>query len=586
MSIDCVRRPHHATRLHQPRMTLCAAAAVALLATATASAAEPAVPQVPDNVKAAAAAINADAKMQALLKELTSPEAQKERFNNLVEIARIASPSRFEMRRQAEITKRLTAEWGFDAKDIPTQLDGVLPGAGLQIVDGVPVYNVCVVIPGIYKNQADAKSYKGQFAKVLMEGHIDSVNPGVLPPEDRPYEPVKLQPASAPIVKSREELAALPDELHFDKAGRVIEDEQYKRAYQRYANLEDAQKKGGVRLYVPGITDAMINTVAVMQAAQLMKKHGITPVYDIWVCGTAGEEGKGNLCGMKQLYGYSQDAGKGNNALNFVANFAADSTNPGSGTVNYLGSYRFEIEYAEPEGFAYGDAARPSALSAMSRAIAAIADIKTPWDLDKKAERTTYTVGKAECTKPEAGKRSTHCTLMVDMRSPTQPPLSAIRAQIEPQFKKALDAENAAYGLKSSDKNAVTMKLVWFGDRPASQRTRYDDVAVTAWWEASRLADVDVIDGMKLRASSLNDNVPAAVGVPTINMNVGTPAARGGGHTWYEWGIPGDGVAEGKRIYKMILSALIASGYKTADGKVIAPAAAPIGPRTTEEMFK
>ena len=80
-------------------MTLCAAAAVALLATATASAAEPAVPQVPDNVKAAAAAINADAKMQALLKELTSPEAQKERFNNLVEITRIASPSRFEMRR-------------------------------------------------------------------------------------------------------------------------------------------------------------------------------------------------------------------------------------------------------------------------------------------------------------------------------------------------------------------------------------------------------------------------------------------------------------------------------------------------------
>ena len=76
------------------------------------------------------------------------------------------------------------------------------------------------------------------------------------------------------------------------------------------------------------------------------------------------------------------------------------------------------------------------------------------------------------------------------------------------------------------------------------------------------------------------------MGVPTINMNVGTPAARGGGHTWYEWGIPGDGVAEGKRIYKMILSALIASGYKTADGKVIAPAAAPIGPRTTEEMFK
>ena len=43
----------------------------------------------------------------------------------------------------------------------------------------------------------------------------------------------------------------------------------------------------------------MINTVAVMQIAKLMKKHNIRPVYDIWVCGTTGEEGKGNLCGMK-----------------------------------------------------------------------------------------------------------------------------------------------------------------------------------------------------------------------------------------------------------------------------------------------
>lgn len=576
-----VRRPLSAA--------VAAALAAVLLCPASFAADAPAAitPDVPPSVRAAAEAINADPAMQALLADLVSPEAQKARFNRLVEIARIASPSRFEMRRQAEITKRLTEDWGFDAKDIPTRLDGHLPGAGLQLVDALPVYNVCVVIPGRYKSEPGAKSWHGQYPKVLMEGHIDSVNPGVLPPADKPYEPVKLQPATDPIVKTREELAALPEELHFDAKGRVIEDAQYEKAYKRYASLEDAQKKGGVRLYVPGYNDAMINTVAVLQAAEMMKKHGIKPVYDIWVCGTTGEEGKGNLCGMKQLYGYSQDAGKGNNALNFVANFAADSTRPGSGTVNYLGSYRFEVEYSEPAGWRFGDKGRPSAASAMSRAIAAIADIRTPWDLDKKAERTTYTVGKAECTAPAAkDARAERCTLMVDMRSPTQPPLSAIRTEIEPQFAKALEAENAAYGLKTGDKDAVSMKLVWFGDRPAYQRTRYDDVALTAWWEASRLAGVDVIPSLRLNAASLNDNVPAAVGVPTINMNVGTPAAGGGGHTWYEWGIPGDGEAEGRRIYKMILSALIASGYETSSGKVIEPSAPPIGARTTEEMFK
>lgn len=556
--------------------------AVALCTAAFAASA--AVPVVSDTVKQNAALINADPAMQALLKEATSPEAQKWRFNTLLELARIASPSRYEMRRQAEITRRLVEEWGFAPEDVMTCADGTLKGAGVQLVDGKPVYNVCVRIPGTYGSQPGAVNYKGQFPKVLLEGHIDTVNPAVLPPADAPYEPVKLQKASEPVVPTRDALKALVDEVHFDKNGKVIEDEVYKKAYHRYVDLEDAQKKGGYRIYVPGYGDAMINTVAVMQTALLMKKHNIRPVYDIWVCGTAGEEGQGNLAGMKQLYGYSQEVGKGNNALNFVANFGADSTWPGDATVNYLGSYRFEIRYNEPAGFKLGDK-RPSATMAMTRAISEIAKIKTAWDQDKKAERTTYTVGTTRCDEPVDG-RSTRCTLMVDMRSPTQGPLSAIRAQIEPQFKKALEAENARYGLKAGDKNAVTMDLVWFGDRPAYQRPHYNDIAMQALWQASETAGIDVVKELPIAAASLNDNVPAALGVPTVNVNLGTPAAGGGGHAWYEWGIPGNGVDEGKRLYRFLMMGLLASGYNTVDGKVVQPGAEPMGPRTTEEIFK
>lgn len=556
--------------------------AVALCTAAFAASA--AVPVVSDTVKQNAALINADPAMQALLKEAASPEAQKWRFNTLLELARIASPSRYEMRRQAEITRRLVEEWGFAPEDVMTCADGTLKGAGVQLVDGKPVYNVCVRIPGTYGSQPGAVNYKGQFPKVLLEGHIDTVNPAVLPPADAPYEPVKLQKASEPVVPTRDALKALVDEVHFDKNGKVIEDEVYKKAYHRYASLEDAQKKGGYRIYVPGYGDAMINTVAVMQTALLMKKHNIRPVYDIWVCGTAGEEGQGNLAGMKQLYGYSQEVGKGNNVLNFVANFGADSTWPGDATVNYLGSYRFEIRYNEPAGFKLGDK-RPSATMAMTRAISEIAKIKTAWDQDKKAERTTYTVGTTRCDEPADG-RSTRCTLMVDMRSPTQGPLSAIRAQIEPQFKKALEAENARYGLKAGDKNAVTMDLVWFGDRPAYQRPHYNDIAMQALWQASETAGIDVVKELPIAAASLNDNVPAALGVPTVNVNLGTPAAGGGGHAWYEWGIPGNGVDEGKRLYRFLMMGLLASGYNTVDGKVVQPGAEPMGPRTTEEIFK
>lgn len=547
-------------------------------------AASAAVPVVTDTIAKNAELMNADPPMQALLKEATSEEAQKWRFNTLLELARIASPSRFEMRRQAEITRRLVEEWGFAPEDIMTRADGFLKGAGVQTVDGKPVYNVCVRIPGTYGARPDAVSYKGQLPKVVLEGHIDTVNPGVLPPAETPYEAVKLQKVSDPIVKTREELKALALEVRFDKNGKVIEDEVWKKAYHRFNDLEEAKKKGGYRIYVPGFEDAMINTVAVMQTAKLMKKHNIRPVYDIWVCGTTGEEGKGNLCGMKQLYGYSQEAGKGNNALNIVANFGADSTMPGDAIVNYIGSYRFEIKYTEPAGWKAGEA-RPSAAMAMSRAIASISDLKTAWDLDKKAEKTTYTVGVASCDDP-AKSRSTNCTLMVDMRSPTQAPLSAIRAQIEPEFKKAMDAENAKYGLKTGDKNAVSMELVWFGDRPAYQRPHYNDIAMQAYWQASKTADIDVVKAVPEEAASLNDNVPAAVGVPTVNVNLGTVAGGGGGHTWYEWGIPGNGVDEGKRLYRFLMMGLLASGYNMTDGKVLEPGVGPMGNRTTEEMFK
>ena len=547
-------------------------------------AASAAVPVITDGVSRGAALIHADPAMQALLAEATSEEAQKWRFNTLLELARIASPSRFEMRRQAEITRRLVEEWGFAPEDIMTRADGFLKGAGVQTVDGKPVYNVCVRIPGTYGARPDAVSYKGQLPKVVLEGHIDTVNPGVLPPAETPYEAVKLQKVSDPIVKTREELKALALEVRFDKNGKVIEDEVWKKAYHRFNDLEEAKKKGGYRIYVPGFEDAMINTVAVMQTAKLMKKHNIRPVYDIWVCGTTGEEGKGNLCGMKQLYGYSQEAGKGNNALNIVANFGADSTMPGDAIVNYIGSYRFEIKYTEPAGWKAGEA-RPSAAMAMSRAIASISDLKTAWDLDKKAEKTTYTVGVASCDDP-AKSRSTNCTLMVDMRSPTQAPLSAIRAQIEPEFKKAMDAENAKYGLKTGDKNAVSMELVWFGDRPAYQRPHYNDIAMQAYWQASKTADIDVVKAVPEEAASLNDNVPAAVGVPTVNVNLGTVAGGGGGHTWYEWGVPGNGVDEGKRLYRFLMMGLLASGYNMTDGKVLEPGVGPMGNRTTEEMFK
>ena len=135
------------------------------------------VPQVSPDVKKATETIYKDPVMQKMHTELTSDENAQFRFNTHMEVARIASPSRSEMRRAEELTRRMVEEWGFDKKDIMTTPEGIIKGAGIQKVDGLPVYNVCVRIPGTYSQEKGAQSYKGQFPKVLLEGHIDTVNP-------------------------------------------------------------------------------------------------------------------------------------------------------------------------------------------------------------------------------------------------------------------------------------------------------------------------------------------------------------------------------------------------------------------------
>ena len=163
----------------------CAVAVSLAVATLSANAADLVVPKVTPQIQKSMTTIINDASMQKIYAELLTDENAQERFNTHVELARIASPSRYEMRRANEIMRRMVEEWGFDPKNVMTNAQGTIEGAGIQKVGGLPVYNACVRIPGTYSQQKDAQSYKGQYPKVLLEGHIDTVNPSVLPPADQ-----------------------------------------------------------------------------------------------------------------------------------------------------------------------------------------------------------------------------------------------------------------------------------------------------------------------------------------------------------------------------------------------------------------
>ncbi len=532
---------------------------------------------IPAPVVAAAEKIATDPQVMALVKDQSTDAAAKARWNQFLELVRIPSPPRQEHLKAAEIHRRLVNELGFTPDEVMTRADGVIPASDTNIVDGLPVYNACVVIKGSYAGRADAQHYKGQFPKVLVEGHIDVVNPEELPKSGDPSIRIKLQPYAQPVVATPEELAAIPDELSFDARGRVIENDKYATASKVFANAREAEAGGGVRIYVPGYGDMMPSSSNAFVLAAAMKKHKIKPVYDIWICGTAGEEGKGNLAGVKQLYGFDQKAGTGSNPLNIVANFGLE----GGGIVNFVGSYRFEMKFKAPFARPNG----PSAPAAMAAAIAKIAEVKTPTDLKPGAPKTTYTVGRASCEPPpRPGMGVPSCSLEVDMRSTRKETLEDIRNAIEPAFQAGASAENARHGRKDGSAEGITLELMWYGLRPAYVAESVDNVAVHAGLQSGiQLGAINapfVSDG----SGSLNDNVPAHTGVPTYQFTLASSAAGAGGHAFWEWGTRGAPAIEVARMHRVLTAALIVSGFHAADGTVVPPAVGPIGKRTRDTV--
>ncbi len=549
---------------------------VALGAGAAAQDGPPTRVTIPPAMVSASEKIANDPQILALLKEQSTDAAAKARWNQFLELVRIPSPPRQELLKAAEIHRRLVQEWGFSASEVMTRADGVIPASDTNIVDNLPVYNACVVIKGSYAGSAGAQNYKGQYPKVLVEGHIDVVNPEVLPPASDPFLHIKLQPYAQPVVATPQDLAAIPDELSFDAKGRVIENDKYATASKVFANAKEAEAGGGVRIYVPGYGDMVPSTSNAFVLAAAMKKHNIKPVYDIWICGTAGEEGKGNLAGMKQLYGFDQKAGNGSNPLNFVANFGLE----GGGVVNFVGSYRFEMKFKAPSPRPDG----PSAPEAMAAAIAKIADVKTPTDISgESAPKTTYTVGRASCEPPPAAGMSVpSCSLEVDMRSTRPEPLNEMRKTIEPMFQAGVTAENARHGRKDGGSEAISLELIWYGLRPAYVAESVDNVAIQAGVQSGLQLGVLKAPTVGTGSGSLNDNVPAHTGVPTFQFTLASSAAGAGGHAFWEWGTRGAPATEVERMHRVLTAALIVSGFHAADGTIVPPAVGPMGKRTRE----
>jgi len=267
------------------------------------------------------------------------------------------------------------------------------------------------------------------------------------------------------------------------------------------------------RLYAPGIADDGCGLAALIALIQAIQAERIPIEGSILFVGTVGEEGEGNLRGVRHLFT------KGRWAKHIDSFLSFDGPGLDRITNRALGSRRYRVEVAGPGGHSWGDFGLPNPVHAIGRAISRLAGYPAP-----KEPRTTFNVGRIE------GGRSinaipSEASMEVDLRSAAEAELQRLDAFFRRAVRDAVDEENAT---RRAGDPLLKLKVDLIGERPTGE-TPADSALVEIAIEATKLIGIDP----RLDQSSTDSNLPISLGVPAITLGAGGSSAFS--HSLDEW---------------------------------------------------
>ncbi len=248
----------------------------------------------------------------------------------------------------------------------------------------------------------------------------------------------------------------------------------------------------------PGIGDDCRGLAVVLAAARAMKETGLEPYGTIVFVGTVGEEGAGDLRGVKRLF-HETLAGQ----VDYFISVDGAGTDL---TYRAVGSNRYEVSFLGPGGHSYGAFGMPNPIHALGRAIANLSDFDVPSD-----PKTTFSVGLVEGgTSVNSIAFST--TMTVDLRSESAEALAELDAAFRAAIAAALAEENARW---NSDVE-LTVDIVSIGVRPAGEQPLEAPIIQAALAAAEEIGFVP-----RATAASNDSNLPISLGIPAVTIDGG-----------------------------------------------------------------
>jgi len=293
------------------------------------------------------------------------------------------------------------------------------------------------------------------------------------------------------------------------------------------------------RLFAPGIADDGCGLAALIALAQVIQTEQIPLEGSLLFVGTVGEEGEGNLRGVRHLFTKGRWASKIDAFLSFDG--------PGVDRITHraLGSRRYRVEFNGAGGHSWGDFGVPNPVHAMGRAISRLAGYPAP-----KEPRTSFNVGRIEGgTSVNSIPRS--ATMEVDLRSAAEGELQRLDAFFRRAMRDAVDEENAR---RRAGDPLLKLRLNLTGERPTGE-TPVDSPLVEIALEATKILGFEP----RLDQSSTDSNLPISMGIPAITLGAG--GTSGASHTLDEWYDPRDRDKGLKRALLVVLG-MIGTGER------------------------
>ncbi|MBQ3577538.1 MAG: M20/M25/M40 family metallo-hydrolase [Firmicutes bacterium] len=308
-------------------------------------------------------------------------------------------------------------------------------------------------------------------------------------------------------------------------------------------------EKDGV-YYCPGIGDDTASLAQVFGIMRAIRDSGLKFKGDLIIGGNVGEEGLGDLYGMKHFFFKDHPTG--------IDGFITVDGNGDHVTYGGTGSYRYEVTFRGPGGHSNGDFGMPNPIFAMGRAIAKYSELDVP-----NSPKTTFSIGVVDGG-TSVNSIAISCRMLVDMRSNGKAELDAVDEQFHRIIAEAVAEENGRWARdkeKYSDKftmkgavplcdRVVEVEIKKVGDRPVANQG-FDATIVQA---AKNAYESMGLEPQFSPAGSVDANIPISIGIPGLAVGCGGKA--GGAHSAGEWFIP-DNISAGQAKLVLLLMGLL-----------------------------